>query len=145
MTYLDLLQQSPTAFILLAVISIGITIGGYSAFPLIFARVRQSDISKKKYRWICFGVNFIIAIIIKGITGDFNSDTYINMSPYFLWTGVFSSVGLKKLREKQILIEEKCEHKENQIQTPKNDWICEKCGATNPRFSQKCKDCGKYR
>lgn len=90
-------QQGPAVYIPLLLISLLVTLVAYGAFPLIFARVRKTGITKKKYNLICFGVNFLIMILFIALNGSSSG------APYVLWTWVFSAAGLKTLESNGVL------------------------------------------
>lgn len=69
----------------------------YAAFPLLFASLRKEPITKKKYNWICFGVNLIPEMIALVIAGKSSG------GPYLLWTTVFAGVGVKNLASRGLL------------------------------------------
>ena len=70
----------------------------YSLFPLIFTGCIKEPITKKKYRRLCWGVNLIPMCISMSIT--------LKVSyPYFFWTEIFTIIGMKILRSKELLLE----------------------------------------
>ena len=89
-------------------ISFLVTLVCYGAFPILFAKFRESPIRDKRYTLICYAVNFAVAagFIAVGSTG----------TAYVLWTFVFTRMGKSKLREKGILID-----KENEQDFLKNE------------------------
>lgn len=95
---IEYFSSASTAEIITTIlVNILITVALYSAFPLLFASLRKVPITKKKYRWICFGVNLIpemIALIIAGKSSG---------GPYLLWTTVFAGVGVKNLASRGLL------------------------------------------
>lgn len=90
-------RQGPAVYIPVLLVSLLVTLVAYGAFPLIFARVRKTGITKKKYNLICFGVNFLIMILFIALNGSSSG------APYVLWTWVFSAAGLKTLESKGVL------------------------------------------
>ena len=90
-------QQGPAVYIPILLVSLLITLVAYGAFPLIFARVRKTGITKKKYNLICYGVNFLIMILFIALNGSSSG------APYVLWTWVFSAAGLKTLESNGVL------------------------------------------
>ena len=96
MTY-DLFLQGPEIYIPILVLSFVITTVGYGAFPLIFTKIAKRTITKKKYRCLCYGINFGVMVLFK-ILGSGGSGT-----PYILWTSIFTAVGLKKLEKKNLI------------------------------------------
>lgn len=95
----ELFQQGPAAYIPVILLSLVVTLVAYGAFPLILARVRKKVITKKKYNWLCYGINFLVMIlfftVINGEPG--------NAAPYLLWTWVFSASGLRILKSRGVL------------------------------------------
>lgn len=98
MTWLELLQQDPAAFVLTLIVSLVITLVAYGAFPLIFAMVRNETITKKKYQILCFAINFIVMVVFIAINGEPSSG-----GPYALWTWAFSILGIKTLKSRGVL------------------------------------------
>ena len=45
----ELFQQGPAAYIPVLLLSLVVTVVAYGAFPFIFAKVRKTPITKKKY------------------------------------------------------------------------------------------------
>ena len=84
-------------------ISFLVTLVCYGAFPLLFAKFRETPIRDKHYTIVCYGVNLAVAA---GFMAIGSSGT-----AYVLWTFVFSKIGKSKLREKGILIDK--ENEEN--------------------------------
>ena len=78
-----------------------ITLLAYGAFPLAFAQQRKKTISKKKYQILCFGINFLVMacfVVIHILSGLSHSAT-----PYFVWTIIFSSLGIRILIDRGLL------------------------------------------
>ncbi len=98
MTWLELLQQDPAAFVLTLIVSFIITVVAYGAFPLIFAMVRNEIITKKKYNILCFAINFVVMVVFIAINGEPSSG-----GPYLLWTWVFSTLGIKIMKNRGVL------------------------------------------
>ena len=99
MELLELYESSPGLFFVTLFISLVITLLGYCAIPLIFAATRKAPITRRRFRVLCFVFNLIVMIIFIAINGEPSS-----MGPYVLWTGVFSSAGIKILNKKGRLI-----------------------------------------
>lgn len=87
----DVYEQAPGTYFLLLLISLGITVLTYGAFPVLFVRSRKKIISKKKYTALCYGINFLVMILFFAVNGESSG------APYLLWTWVFSKSGLKTL------------------------------------------------
>ena len=100
----------PLAFFISLLISLVTTLIAYGAFPLIFAYVRKSAITAKRYRRTCFGVNILVMFLFIAINGSSNG------APYFLWTTAFSAWGKYILSENDLLIEE--EEEDSEAETP---------------------------
>lgn len=99
MTY-EIFQQGASVYVPVILISLTITMVVYCAFPLIFAKARKSEITKKKYKLLCYGINILLCLTFALINGGATS-----FLPYLLWTYVFSNIGCSMLRKKRILIE----------------------------------------
>ena len=97
MGYFELFEESPALFFLVLIISLVITLLVYSAFPIIFARVRKTPITKKKYKWLCFGINVTGIILFAAFNGEVSGAAYI------LWTWIFSNYGAETLEAKGLL------------------------------------------
>ena len=98
MTY-ELFQQGPAVYIPIILISLVVTLLAYSAFPLIFARARKKVVTKKKYNWLCYGINFLVMIVFFTVLNGEPG----NAAPYLLWTWVFSASGIKTLKNRGVL------------------------------------------
>lgn len=109
----EVFEAGPAVYIPYILISLAITLAAYGAFPLIFAKVYKRIITKKKYRWYCFGFNLLVMITFCIIYGRFSS-----WGPYVIWTTVFSGVGIKMLTNKGQLSEPKLHAK---LKTPSED------------------------
>ena len=84
MDYFELFQENPGLFFLAIAISLVLTLFIYGAFPVIFAKTRKTPITKKKYKRLCYGINFIGVVFFVALNGASNG------APYILWTWVFS-------------------------------------------------------
>ena len=131
----ELLQQGPGAFLPILFFSIIITILGYGAFPFIFSRSRKIPITKKKFRWLCYGINFAVMFLFIVFNGEANG------GPYLLWTWLFSRNGIKVLEERDLLKDS------DYIETPQPTQIdqicfCRKCGEKLLEDSRFCRKCG---
>ena len=94
----ELFQQRPAAYIPVLLLSLVITVVAYGAFPFIFARVRNTPSTKKKYRRLCYGINIAVMFMFIVINGEASSG-----GPYLLWTWIFSSWGTRILENKGLL------------------------------------------
>ena len=97
MTYYELFQQGPMVYIPVLLISLVVTLLAYAALPIILAKTRKKIITKKKYNLLCYGINFLIMIAFIGLNGKSSG------APYIIWTGVFSSMGLRILKKRHVL------------------------------------------
>jgi len=101
MSYESLLEN-PGATFLTYFISLLITLVVYGAYPLLYAILQKEPITPKRYKWVCYGVNFFLFIFIM-----FGILQGTSAWPYIFWTAVFISVGRKILRDKGLLIDSK--------------------------------------
>lgn len=101
MSYYELFEQGPAIYIPYLIFSLFITVLAYGIFPFVFANSRKTPITKKKYKRLCYGINFAVMIIFIAINGGAS-----NGAPYFLWTWVASNYGVKILREDRRLIDD---------------------------------------
>lgn len=83
-------------------LSLVFTAAVYCAFPLLFAFLRKSPITKKKYRLLCIVVTASGAIVfqILRIASDLSGNAFV---PALLWGTVFYNVGLSILRKRKML------------------------------------------
>ena len=95
----DLLQENPGAFLGVLLISLVLTVVVYGAFPVLFAKTRSAPITKKKYFWLCYGINFVGFVVFTILDGVGTA------APYFLWTYVFSKYGKKTLEANGLLLD----------------------------------------
>ena len=102
----DLLQENPSLFFIILILSIITTIFVYGVFPVIFAKARKAPITKKKYKRLCYGINIIGLVFFVVLNGA------VSGGPYLLWTSVFSHYGVKILGAKSLLTDIKDYDKE---------------------------------
>lgn len=93
----ELLEQGPSVYVPVILISLLITLLAYGAFPMIYSRARSQAISSKKFTLHCYGFNFLVLAIFICINGASSG------GPYVLWTGVFSAAGIKVLKDRGVL------------------------------------------
>ena len=137
MGYYELIQENPTLLIFILIFSLVLTLVVYGAFPIIFSKVTKTPISKKKYKLLCYGINFIGIILFTAFDGGASA------GPYLLWTWIFSNNGIRRLETRNLLsdtLSYKVKNKERH-----NDFdeirFCRKCGIqlnANSRFCHKC-------
>ena len=138
MSYFELYQENPALLFLVLIISLVVTLLVYGAFPVIFAKTRKTPITKKKYKCLCYGINFIGLVFFVALNGVSNG------APYILWTWIFSNYGIKTLETKGLLNVVSTDNKEY-IDVPKNKEaisFCRKCGAKLDIDSRFCRKCG---
>ena len=111
-----------------------ITILAYGAFPFLFAKTRTTSITKKKYRWLCFGINFVIMLCFVAMNGGATSG-----AAYLLWTWLFSRYGIKVLGLKGLMTDS-----EYLEEDPNRLTECKSCGYRDKNFFNACPRCGKY-
>ena len=95
----QLFQEEPGVFFMVVLVLLVFTIVVYGAFPVIFAKTRRTPITKKKYLWLCFGINFICFVLFTIFDGGASA------SPYLFWTYVFSNYGKKTLKSNGFLLD----------------------------------------
>lgn len=116
-------------------ISLGLTVLAYGAFPLIYARNRKMTITKKKYVTLCYGINFLVMALFIATNGKSSG------APYLLWTWVFSKSGLKTLENKGLLED----YQRNYLEDIPNRLVeCKHCGYRSKDYFEVCPQCGKY-
>lgn len=76
----------------------------YCAFPLFFAFLRKSPITKKKYRLLCIVVTASVAMVFQILrtVSDLSGNAF---APALLWGTVFYNVGLSILRKRKMLFD----------------------------------------
>ena len=96
----DSLIQDPSFIVQVFLLNLIATIVFYGAIPMVFALTRKKTITKRKYRIICFALNFVVLLIISFASGNVSSGF-----PYVLWTTVFTALGVKKLNKSGLIVE----------------------------------------
>lgn len=134
MSYYELFQLGPAVYIPVLLLSLIITIVAYGAVPFIIAKTRKSPITKKKYRGLCYGINIAVVFLFIIINGEASSG-----GAYFLWTTVFSSVGINILSKRGIIA-----NGEYLKDDPNRMTECKSCGYKDKNFFNACPKCGKY-
>lgn len=86
--------------------SLLLTVLTYGAFPMMIAYLRKTPITKKRYYLYCFAVNFAVMVILIAIAVSLSLDQEVipNGFPFFLWTTVFSNLGIGVLTKKNLII-----------------------------------------
>lgn len=142
MTY-ELFQQGPMVYIPILLISLAITLLAYAALPIILAKTRKKTITKKKYNLLCYGINFLIMFVFIVLNGKSSG------APYIIWTGIFSSIGLRILRERKVLdgfqsaaVEQNYSHEDVSEATAPRIRFCRKCGNELLDRAKYCNKCG---
>ena len=90
-------MQGPKAYIPYLLLSLLINLVAYGMFPLIFAFARKKVISKTKFGFFCYGINFLVNLCFILINGKSTG------TPYLLWTCVFFLEGIYILRRRRVL------------------------------------------
>lgn len=94
----ELFMQEPAAYLFVLFVQLIITLLAYGFFPLLFSKIRNKSITKRKYKFICYIVNFLILVIFMICNGGTS-----NGVPYLLWTGVFSRCGVNILCRRRVI------------------------------------------
>lgn len=127
---IELFEQSPALFFASLLISLIITVLAYGAFPVIFAKTRKAPITSKKYKWLCYGINFAVMVSFIVLNGEPS-----NGLPYLFWTWIFSKYGEKTLGLKGVMQDS------DYFKKPLNPLVkCKVCGYEG-RFDSKCPRC----
>lgn len=132
---LELMNINPKIFVVYILLSLIITIIRYCIFPILFALLRKKNITRKKYRTLCYVINFFIMLLFYLV------DSTLNITPYILWTSIFVYIGSRILDKKGLL--------ENSVtETPEYDpnlsVMCKSCGYVSTEYFEACPQCGKY-
>ena len=141
MTY-ELFQKGPMIYIPVLLISLAITLFAYAAFPVILAKTRKKTITKKKYNLLFYGINFLIMFVFIIVNGKSSG------APYIIWTGIFSSIGIRILRNRNVLdgfqtvaVEQNFLHEDVPDDIPRIRF-CRKCGSNMLDGAKFCNKCG---
>lgn len=94
----ELFEQGPAEYVPILLVSLIITMAAYGVFPLIFAKTRKKTITKRKYRVLCYCINFAVMVLFIIINGEASTG-----GPYILWTWVFSAFGIRTLESRSLL------------------------------------------
>ena len=132
----ELFQESPALFFLFLIMSMIVTLLVYGAFPIIFAKVRKAPITKKKYKRLCYGINFIGVVFFVALNGASNG------APYLLWTWIFSNCGVKMLEAKRLLLDGMPAEEEHIEAANNRICFCRKCGSSLEDGGRFCRKCG---
>ena len=96
----DELLDSPAWYaISVLVLSVALTFAMYAAFPIIFANARTKVITDLKYKRLCIGVTFVVAILYSIISGSVTRG-----APAVLWGIVGYKIGVRTLKKKNLLV-----------------------------------------
>ena len=132
----ELFLQGPEVYIPVLLISLFITVTAYGAFPLICATARRKPVTRKKYRGLCYGINAAVMFFFIVMNGG-----AVSIGAYALWTGVFSSLGIKILKSRNVLIDlTNIEQQEE----PERWTECKVCGYKEKDIFYECPQCGNY-
>jgi len=133
MDYIELFQQDPGTIMFVLVLSLVITVVAYGAFPFIFAKTRKKPVTKKKYRWLCYGINFAVMMPFIVVNGEASG------GPYLLWTWIFSRWG------EGILCDRGCMLDGDYLPNDPNRMVaCKTCGYRDKNFFDACPRCGHH-
>lgn len=136
----ELFEQGPEVYIPVLLLNLVITVLAYGAFPLIFAKARNIPITKKKYKRLCYGINFAVMFVFMII----RSGGGLSFAPYILWTSIFLNSGAKTLCARGIMLDGNNVCFNEEPATTETDKIrfCRKCGAKLIDGSMFCRKCG---
>ena len=139
----ELFLQGPEVYIPILLLLLAVTMTAYGAFPIIFAKARKSSITKKKYRWLCYGINLAVMLGFTILGGG-------SLRPYLFWTWLFTKRGINILRSEGVLednennydtSDSEGEPESSIIKMNKNNF-CRKCGDKLLENSKFCRKCG---
>ena len=131
----EIFQEGPAVYIPVLIVSLLITVIAYGAIPVIIAKTRKSRISKKSYRWMCFGWNILVMVLFTALGSSGTA--------YILWTWVFSEWGIKTLDKRGVLGEKPVENADMQWK-PGQVAECMDCGYQGD-IGNACPKCGCQR
>lgn len=156
---LELFEQGPGVYIPLIVVSLLVTLIAYGAFPLLYARFKKKPLTASKYKWKCYGFNFIPMVLF------FLLSDRTPAGPYILWTSVFCHSGLKTLVQRNLIVDNnvpvstpssvtdmeytgKFQQTAAATATPvkqkkAKNRFCKLCGSPVDPSTKKCSSCGK--
>lgn len=84
-------------------IDLVLTAGFYCFFPLLFAATRHKPITEKKYLIICYLFNFLVVMSALIAIVTYGGGKAKGSIPYYLWTVVFTRVGVSILKRNHVL------------------------------------------
>lgn len=67
----------------------------YGALPMIFAGGRNKAIKDRKYKLICYAINFPVMLVLQ-------RGGSVNLIPYVFWTFIFSRIGMRILSNRGV-------------------------------------------
>ena len=124
-----------------------ITFLSYALIPLLIALLRKKEITRGKYRGICYAWN-IIALIFDFLCNVASGDARIKFFPYLIWTEVAVWIGNAILKSRSVLVEDSSKavkdatHKEETATAVENKYVCLNCNTYHSGWYQTCPHCG---
>lgn len=67
----------------------------YGVLPMIFAGGRNKAIKDRKYKLICYAINFPVMLVLQ-------RGGSVNLIPYVFWTFIFSHIGMRILSNRGV-------------------------------------------
>lgn len=96
----QMLSEQPALWWLNVIVGLVITLLFYGTFPVVFSKVREKGITKKRYRGYCICAAIVVYIFFVLWYIAMEEEGIPEMAPAVLWTGVFYKVGLSSLEKR---------------------------------------------
>lgn len=97
MTFAELYQAGPGVYLPVLALGLLFTALAYGLVPVTLAHLCKKPLTRGKYLALCFGGNLVPQLAFLALNG-----TAVG-APYLLWTWVFSAVGTRVLKSRELL------------------------------------------
>ena len=100
MTFAELYQEGPGVYLPVLALGLLITALAYGLVPVALAHLWKKPLSRGAYLALCFGGNLVPLLAFWALNGG------VIGAPWLLWTWVFSAVGTRVLKTRDLLADE---------------------------------------
>lgn len=100
MSDVQMLSEQPALWWLNIIVGLVITLFFYGTFPVVFSKVRERGITKKRYRGYCICAAIAVYIFFVLWYIAMEEEGLPKTAPAVLWTGVFYKIGLSSLEKR---------------------------------------------